>query len=310
VLGDEDPEDAAEETEGSLGMRVLRLLALVLAAVVVWRDVGRGESQVTLSDLEKPQAPIQPADWKTMPDVIGIHLHAPLEDAVALLKKQYPKAVNFQLWPVNPLGDGIPPARQKTITGGITVQQSGVGDEVRVNVTQPPNVPVVWYVWRMAQMQRVNRGTLLASLREKYGKETYAPARGMNGEPAKNDLQVAEIWWLFDEQGKRIPPPQSGFNTVGTCRAPGPVGVALNAEFIRNSASQSGGTWCESSYVGVHANIQSFGDLQIIDTMTVELTSIPLALRAAKITADFQRTAAERFRQQEIERSKQAKPKL
>src|SRR5439155_13864537 len=173
---------------------------------------------------------------------------------------------------------------------------------------EPPNMQVVWSVWRMAVMQHVNRGTLLTALREKYGKESVASRNG--GDAPANDRQILDMYWLFDEQGRRVPLPGSWNSSGQACGLAPREGQVIPDAWIKEPGQGGIDPWCASSYVGVHAGISYFGDPDIIETITVEVMDIPLARRAAKVTAAWRQAELEKLRQQEIEKSKQNKPKL
>jgi hypothetical protein len=104
---------------------------------------------VTLGSLDRLTAAQNPAAapvgaWKTMPDLVGVRLHMPLDLAVAAVRAQYPKSP-FQTWLHNPLPINGP---QKQITGGVSINYGGGGfaDQVNIDVTELPNAQVVWHV--------------------------------------------------------------------------------------------------------------------------------------------------------------------
>jgi len=124
-----------------------------------------------------------------------------LREAAAALQSAYPKLK------ITPIATAMP-AIAKPVAYGLSTYPGGAdGEVVNVSVVLPPSQQRVWAVYRkagnMAGPRAVNRGTLLASLRQKYGKESYAITSGEPPLP-KNDSEISQIYWLFDEQGKRL----------------------------------------------------------------------------------------------------------
>jgi hypothetical protein len=88
-------------------------------------------------------------------------------------------------------------------------------ERIAVHVTPPPEKQAVWKVQRFLGRQKVNRANLIASLREKYGKETAAFA---NGSAVKDvDKEACQLWWIFDEQGHPAKFADS-YQTAYTCQ--------------------------------------------------------------------------------------------
>jgi hypothetical protein len=83
------------------------------------------------------------------------------------------------------------------------------GDQVTVDVTLPPNKQAVWRVIRdhFFANKGIPKTTLLASLRQKYGKESLTNVS--QGKPAADDSHIQTILWLFDEQGRPAPLPSA-----------------------------------------------------------------------------------------------------
>src|SRR5437660_6337074 len=143
-----------------------------------------------------------------MPDILGVQLGMPARDAHAKLQAQIPKNK------IQVMSDTLPTIDQPVIksfssapAGAIMMGQEG--DQVTVNVTLPPNKQAVWRVVR--QHYFANKGipktTLLASLREKNGKETRT--NFSEKQPATDDSQIHHLLWLFDEQGRPAPLPSN-----------------------------------------------------------------------------------------------------
>jgi hypothetical protein len=190
---------------------------------------------------------------------------------------------------------------------------AAANDQASIELTAPPNPQVVWRVNRSTNYMHVNRGTLLASLREKYGKETAAFQNSLDA-PATNDTQIQTMFWLMDESGRRVPAPRAA-GSLSLCGFTAPRGAAPDEPLFHGEPSgdsQLSDPWVRSSCVGTIVNIQAWQgrDPQIIELMYVTVVDFPLYLRSASATAAWWKAAAEKARQQDLERSKQNKPKL
>jgi hypothetical protein len=182
-----------------------------------------------------------------------------------------------------------------------------------VDVTPPPNQQVVWKVRRLLERQKIYRANVIVSLREKYGKEAGTSPL------LTDDQHITDMWWIFDEQGRPAKLPESG-----------PKGVEMLAgcAAMFTDSNQPGSSWlapsnlqrslanldrwdgCNSAGVGVHASFSSFSSQEIVNLLRVEMFNVPLATRSAKAEMVFINDAGKRQQQQEVNQSKQAKPKL
>jgi hypothetical protein len=246
-----------------------------------------------------------------LPDVVGVHLGMEPQEAIGILRKQYPANFTFYMQDIDVAGL---PAGQKAHSDFLVSDPStGEAPLAYLSFTAPPDKQVVWHAARSTRRMHINRDTLLAALRQKYGKETAAlQTSGMASKPAKDDSQIAELFWLFDEHGGRVPwPAETVFpnrviwdcarsNTLGQL-AEGQAGMPMNDEDL--SKHQFSG-WC-ASLVGVHIAIDN---TPIVETAFTEMIDGPLALRTAHASAVWQRSLAEKARKDDLERSKQAKP--
>lgn len=253
-----------------------------------------GAAPVTLDDLAKaPPGPVSEINWRSMPKVLGIHLGMPVDAATAALKREYPKG-RLQAWEIAPQHR---PTIDKPVSNGVTLRPDAAtpyGDQVELHFLHPPNPHIVFAVSRLAQRQHVHRGTLLASLRKKYGQES-----------ARNpDALITDLWWVFDEQGRPADAPRDGILALGNCQWP-TVGGSID-DMKRNRQSP----WCESSHIAVHARFDSHNDPEIVETLHMRMIHLPLGLRAAAATIAWRDAMHDKQRQQEIERSKQATPRL
>jgi hypothetical protein len=262
-----------------------------------------------LSATAAPTGPVT-IDPKVMPDIVGIHLGTPAREAEAALRAQYPKGA-FRPWQYR-----LPPIAQPLLLQ-LSMNLDAVGaagnDQAVVDLTPPPNNQVVWRVWRSTNFMHVNRNTLIAALREKYGKETVAFEAAIGDAEVTTDAtKITDMVWLIDERGTPVAPPRSmrTLAIVGQALGPQPVNSdeqLFHGEPTINPFLQD--PWVQSSGV---ATVVKFtrGDAQIIEAMLATTFDVPLYLRSASATAAWWRAAADKARQEDLERSRQAKPKL
>jgi len=250
---------------------------------------------------------------RQLPDVVGIRPGMPAREAFAALQAKYPKV------PLQTLALQLPTIQKPILIDfavGFSPVQS-VEERIAVRVTPPPEKQVVWQVQRFVGKQKIYRANVLASLREKYGKEA---AGFTNGTPVSDiDKDAADIWWIFDEQGHPAKFADS-YNTAYSCQVKfsrNTPGLTFNAEgggawfgesnivSMENDLQDSG--WCNTSMIAVIAYI---GGEEIVTAFGVQVIDIPLAVRAARAEVTWLKDLASKQQQQQIDESKQAKPKL
>jgi hypothetical protein len=207
-----------------------------------------------------------------LPDILGIQLGMPVREAHAKLQAELPKN-KLQVRTTN-----LPTIDKAVIASFSSNPQQGImmgdgGDSVTVYVTLPPNKQAVWWVERTRFFpdKGIAKGTLLASLREKYGKETVAWI--VTGTPTNDDSKVTALVWLFDEQGR-----------------PGAL---------------------PTSFIAVLAQFSISSTPELYDRMVVTMVNLPFGLRAGDATVKWKNDIAEGAHKREIEKGKQQeKPKL
>jgi hypothetical protein len=77
---------------------------------------------------------------------------------------------------------------------------------------------VVWHIVRFTRRLHANHANVLATLREKYGKESFAASA--NGSKTTDERNIGMLFWIYDEQGKREPMPAAqafGSNDITFC---------------------------------------------------------------------------------------------
>jgi hypothetical protein len=274
---------------------------------------GATSAPITVDDLNQsaaaPSVPVT-LDPKALPDVVGVHLGMPLRVAYAALQEAYPKLKIT-------LNQSRMPTIDKPVINSFLTSTSEIGgNDITVGVLLPPNQQIVWTVTRSANAGTgtpMNRGSLLASLRQKYGKETYNNLDA-SGKRAGKDADITDMYWMYNEHGGRIPVPDPSFGQVGSdC-----MGVAhpTLAPGVGGNEDPTGlnnvGAFCTSTYVGVHANLMPHPNdpANLIQSFRLDIVDIPLAARAQKATIDWYRNIGNQQHQQEIERSKQVQPKF
>jgi hypothetical protein len=257
-----------------------------------------------------------------MPDILGVQLGMPARDAHAKLQAQIPKNK------IQVMSDNLPTIDKpviKTFSSAPAepIMMGKEGDQVSVDVTLPPNKQAVWRVVR--QHYFANKGipktTLLASLREKYGKETLTNVGQVK--PATNDSQIQTLLWLFDEQGRPAPLPSNSekggprHNNASTLTSCNNLGDSVYLGLVEVYSNLYKGVnfendWCYSSYNAVFVGaVQSSDTPELYSQMRMVAVSLPLALRASEATSKWKKDIAEGQHKQDIEKAKQQeKPKL
>ena len=257
------------------------------------------------------------ATAQQLPDIVGIRLGMPPREAYTVLQAKYPKV------PLQTLALQLPTIDKPILIDfalGFSPVQS-TDERIAVHATPPPEKQVVWKVQRFLGRQKVNRANLIASLREKYGKETAAFA---NGSAVKDvDREASQLWWIFDEQGHPGKFADS-YSTAYTClmrfdkssdqasssltfyaEGGGSWFAPSNIVSMENDLQDSG--WCNTSMIAVIAEI---GGSEIVTAFGVQAVDMPLAVRAARAEVTWLKDLASKQHAQQIEESKQAKPKL
>lgn len=249
-----------------------------------------------------------------LPDVLGISLGMPAREAHAKLQGQFPKN-NLQVSSID-----LPTIEKPVITSfqSAPKQTIAMGDEadiVTVGVTLPPNKQAVWRVYRQHFFpdKGIPKKTLLASLREKYGKESRAIAS--SGKPTTTDeSQIVSLLWLMDEQGRPVTlPPLVGItdplrscegfeegNADSLVESPPPTTFA-SADY----------KWCQSNYTAVTVRFMDSELPELYSRMMIGVVSLPFARRAGEATMKWKQDIAEGQHKRDLEKAKQLeKPKL
>jgi len=242
--------------------------------------------------------PLKLPEVAKMPDVVGVHLGMTLPQALQILHAQYPRD-QFQEIPFDYIPD------RKLEYGFNILRPGAVGPdatEAIVSLTAPPSHQVVWHIVRFTRRLHANHANVLATLREKYGKESFAGLG--NGTITTDERSIGMLFWIYDEQGKRGPMPAAqafGSNDITFCLG---RGINLNPGPKIPMDEVKDPNWC-ASFVGVVAQIDPF---EIVENAIVALIDMRLANRTANAFVAWKRDADAKARAAEIAKSKKNKP--
>ncbi len=248
-----------------------------------------------------------------LPDILGIQLGLPAREAHAKLQAQIPKN------PINVMTTNLPTIEKPVISSfqsapKQTIMMGDEADTVTVDVTLPPNKQAVWRVARehFFPNKGIPRKTLLASLREKYGKESRAIAPG--GKATTDESHIMGLVWLMDEQGhpSTLPPLVGMTDPLTSCKSTAEGNGALLVESPQPTTFASADyKWCLSNYTAVNVTFMDSEVPELYSRMIVGVVSLPFARRAGEATVKWKQDIAEGQHKQELEKAKQQeKPKL
>jgi hypothetical protein len=242
-----------------------------------------------------PQAPAT-LDASKMPDIAGLHIGMTAQEAKGVLEKQFNGPARL-----NPIGFG-PGNRQQAVYA--IIAGGGPAGSMTADVTVPPNAQLVWHIFRGAAQPNVNRAVLLAALRQKYGKETYATVwDGKAGELATDDSKIRMLVWLMDEQGH----PTTGPVKLDAAGNPFGCGFGNQGLGTKPPDYQPTPTFCAQSFVGLSVQ---FPKGEIITTTSTEMVDYPLAQRSAQATDAYTRAGNQQLQQQQQQKSQEIKPSI
>ncbi len=234
-------------------------------------------------------------DASKLPDVVGIHLGVGVEDAKAILKEHYPTL------PIAASG-----------VNSIAVKGGATGDSVAIDITEAPDAPLVWHVGRVAVHQHIARDTLIAALRQKYGKETFNGHAALAAQPV-SDAQIQMMEWVFDEQGNPVTGAKLVNGAVDGCAMGGSASAAsaAAARTFYESGLTAGALAVKGECTSlVLLGVQFVETADIIETFHTSAVDLGLVSREAKVTYASKQTPTEAKHQQDLEKAKQTKPSL
>jgi hypothetical protein len=236
-------------------------------------------------------------DSSKLPDITGIRLGMPMAEAGAIVQKLNPGR------PMDSQRSG--PNANQLFVETFRVADSRIITDTYVSLTAPPQPQVVWHVSRTLQQPNVARATVIAALRQKYGKEAHA-LRGTLV-PAANDDEIDSMWWVFDEQGRPVTNTQlqQGGRPNGCSAAFGPS-PGYFMQVARDLGHGPTG-WCATHFVGLKATITN---RPILPYIILEMDDEALLMRTAAATGAWMRGESAQAQQDAIQRANQVQPKL
>jgi hypothetical protein len=236
-------------------------------------------------------------DPAKLPDVVGVHVGMPIDEALAILKKLHGGNVN-----VVSAGN---PINYTRVNYQLNVNPPA-GDSFQVDYTFPPGVQRVADVTHGSQYYPpVSHTNMLEGLRAKYGKETLAIAGPMPAKPGE-DARITQMYWLFDENGKPIAPgPVTNMAPYGCTQDHYGVGYAtmVNASMQNRLPAP---TFCDSLIILTVA----FSNEETVGLSQTTIIDNGLLLRSVKATGNYQAELAKKQHEQQLQQSNQAKPTL
>jgi len=190
-------------------------LILVAAALVIPRSASM-EAQV-------PTAPAAGLDPSKLPDAQGIHLGMPIEQALALMKSQFPASTNQLKVTAAKFMNTSDKAWLTSMTATLINTCQGCFEGITVTFSIPPDPQRVVAIQRSLTFGPGKQPMLdatIAGLRQKYGAETF--------KSVPNPVQA--VVWLYDEQGQHLPATTPKFEPgcAGSISEPPAGGDSLN----------------------------------------------------------------------------------
>ena len=269
-------------------MRNLASLALILVVAL------EANPATVAAQARQSAPPAQAASARRGPDLLGLYPRMPAAEARRRLQAHSDANRVQDLAPNNP---------ELGFTLLVNDPQGGSDNIIMVYVTAAPNAPVVWAITNTASYAATNgrldnlvaKSTLLATLREKYGKETTLQESG----PTRTTY-----WWFFEQNGQQVASADlrtlkscltlwKGYTAIATTTLPPPPSAQLQP--------------CLSSYYAVSVELSLYGP-QVVNGFEATLVNLPLGYRAAVATINARSAAAEAARKQELEKARKKKP--
>jgi hypothetical protein len=257
-----------------------------------------------------------------MPDIIGMRLRMTPAEARAALQKHYPRQnVSTQTFSLEPY---LPPTQPvlQALYVGYQILGAAAQDRAVVHFTPPPGSPVAWRIRRDLNRQQMDHANVIASLREKYGAETYAINGNGTYSPVRagDDASIWTMWWVLDAQGRSVKVATSGQiggDLLQCARTftderdePGAPPFTADVADPQWERYRFGGRpeWCRSGMTLLRAQMDP--PTPIVQVLSVEVIDIGAALAAARAEAQWMQGIANRQQQQQLDRAKQNKPQL
>ena len=270
--------------------------------------VPPGSAPVTTSAAASTTAAAAAAvklDPSKMPDIVGVHLGMTATEALAAAHRAYGDDMFVEM-----KADFWPTAVKPDYGFNIHSRAPGNFKDLSLSFTAPPAQQTVWKVDRMTQKLHTNRDTLIAALRQKYGKESFAWQNGATDTAVTNDKLITGMLWLYDEQGNHVPmPDKTVFTRMGDIDECTSMVNTTNEPVMPKDTDWVNRItpWCAAHYVALSV---SFPQTDIVEYTTTSMIDVPLAIRNARAGDAWLRDYANRVHQEDVQRSKENKPTL
>jgi hypothetical protein len=176
-----------------------------------------------LATAQIPTAPAAGLDPSKLPDVVGIHLGMPVEQALAVMKSLFPDSTYLQSVTAGKYMQTSDKPWLTSMTEMLRSGCTGCNEAIIVRFSIPPNPQHVVAIQRSLVFGLDKQPMLdptIAGLRQKYGPEA--------SKTVPNPVQT--ITWLYDEQGQHLPASTPNFDSgcAGVVAEPPAGGNSLN----------------------------------------------------------------------------------
>ncbi len=285
-------------------MRPSVTLTGLLAAALATASALAGDSALDQLKAYTEAAPQAGKTYSTPagpPAIVNVRAGMPLREAFTLLQAGYP-STKLDTAATDLPTIGKPVLNQFSV--GLSPVRSG--DEwITVEVTPPPSPQVVWRVRRHLGRQKIFRGNVIESLRQKYGKESAE----LLGESVADDQHASALYWFYDDRWRPAKPPgHEMLFTLNECSGRfGNASWFAPNNIVRDAGQISAADWCNTAGMVL---VASFGTENIVTGLTVEMYSMPFAVRSAKAELAWLAEVDKHEQERELRESKQGKPRL
>lgn len=213
------------------------------------------------------------------PDLLGIYPGMPLNEARAQLQKH-----SSDIYVQDNLPQGF----------GLTIPDPENPDIVTVFVTQAPNDPTT--VWKITRSGggAMTVTSLRASLRAKYGTESFVQDRGGGG---------LYLYWIFDSKGNLL---AHADPALAGCSGISYVNEISNGPEKANPVLTS----CYTKFFAVVAFMNHAPGQEMFRGYEVTLINLPYAVKASLVTANVKNGAADQARQAEEQKANHNAPQF
>ena len=245
-----------------------------------------------------------PPSSGALPDVVGLRPGITAQEAYKFLKS-YDRVAKIYV-----SDTPLPPVQDKPVPFAIAMaQDDNAAEKIQADLTLPPSKQMVWRVTRRLQFspdKQTSPQNLIASLRKKYGPESYM---GSGRAPM--------LTWYFDEQGQRTTLP-GGMNSANCASKFGPTMLLMGVPashglqyLLIQPLSQSADDPICRSVVIVSAIMQPAQDQRLIYSLDVVVADLPLETRTHNMTVEMLANGGAAQQQRELDRAnKREGPKL